>query len=287
VVCLLGASLINRSVAGFMSSLPDYQARLAEQTASLRAWMDEHEIEVFDPIVSDVLNPQSAMRFAGTTMSALSNLVANSFFILLIAIFILLEGALLPAKIKALPNLSAEMWRRLQGMVEDVRRYMAIKSLMSALTGSLVAAWLAVLGVDFPILMGVLAFILNFVPAIGSIIAGVPGVLLALVLFGPGKAAIVAAGYIVINVGVSNILEPRFMGHRLGLSPLVILISMVFWGWVLGPVGMLLSVPLTMTAKIALESGRDTRWLALLMAAQPPESATPSRDTTKPDGSRV
>ena len=128
----------------------------------------------------------------------------------------------------------------------------------------------AVLGVDYPILMGFLAFMLNYVPNVGSFIAAIPGVLLAFIEFGPGWAAVTAIGYVAINVTVGNVLEPRLMGRGLGLSPLVILISMIFWGWVLGPVGMLLSVPLTMIAKIALESANETRWIALLMGSQSP-----------------
>ncbi len=89
-----------------------------------------------------------------------------------------------------------------------------------------------------------------------------------------GSAATAAAGYLVINTVVGNVIEPRLMGRGLGLSPLVILISMIFWGWVLGPVGMLLSVPLTMTVKVATESSRETRWIALLMGSATPEQAT-------------
>ena len=130
--------------------------------------------------------------------------------------------------------------------------------------------------------MGLLAFMLNYVPNIGSVIAAVPGVLLAFIEFGPGHATITAIGYIAINVGVGNVLEPRVMGRGLGLSPLVILVSLIFWGWILGPIGMLLSVPLTMTTKIAMESGDETKWIALLMGSGSP---TPIAAKTKCSGS--
>jgi predicted PurR-regulated permease PerM len=132
--------------------------------------------------------------------------------------------------------------------------------------------------------MGVLAFALNYVPNIGSIIAAVPGVLLAFVEFGAGAAVTTAVGYVVINVVVSNVIEPRFVGRGLGLSPLVILVSLIFWGWVLGPVGMLLSVPLTMAIKIALEDGEDTRWIAMLMGPAVSEKGDDSGDDSGDEG---
>ena len=136
---------------------------------------------------------------------------------------------------------------------------------MSLGTGAAVWLWLTILGVDYPVLWGLLAFLLNYVPNIGSIIAAVPAVLLALVQLGPGAAAWAAAGYLAVNVLFGSVLEPRFMGRGVGLSALVVFLSLVFWGWVLGPVGMFLSVPLTITAKIALAASDETRWAAVLL----------------------
>ena len=135
---------------------------------------------------------------------------------------------------------------------------MFLKTVMSLLTGALVALWLLAFGIEFPILLGVLSFALNYIPTIGSIVAAVPGILLAFIQFGLGTAAITTVAYIVINIGISNGIEPRYLGNGLGLSPLVVMLSVLFWGWVLGAMGMLLAVPLTMTLKIALESSEDT-----------------------------
>jgi predicted PurR-regulated permease PerM len=156
----------------------------------------------------------------------------------------------------------------MQQIAADERRYMFLKTVMSLLTGALVALWLLLLEVDFPILLGVLAFALNYIPAIGSIVAALPGILLAFIEFGFGTSTLVAAGYVVINVGVSNGIEPRYLGNGLGLSPLVVILSVLLWGWVLGPMGMLLSVPLTMSVKIALASDEGTQWLAILMSGR-------------------
>jgi predicted PurR-regulated permease PerM len=117
--------------------------------------------------------------------------------------------------------------------------------------------------------LGLLAFILNFVPVIGSIIAAVPAVLLALIADGPWWALLVTGVYTAINVSIGSVLEPRMMGERLGLSALVVFLSLVFWGFLLGPVGMFLSVPLTMLAKILLNNADDLRWLAIMLGPAP------------------
>ncbi|WP_156509002.1 AI-2E family transporter, partial [Oleiphilus sp. HI0132] len=131
--------------------------------------------------------------------------------------------------------------------------------------GGLIYIWLLILGVEYPLLWALIAYLLNFVPNIGSIIAAVPVMLLALIQLGPLHMLLVAAGYLFVNTLMGNVIEPRYMGRGLGLSTLIVFLSLVFWGWVLGPVGMLLSVPLTMLLKIAFESSDETRWIAIIM----------------------
>ena len=138
--------------------------------------------------------------------------------------------------------------------------------------------WLAILGVDYPLLWGLVAFCLNFVPSIGSVIAAIPPVCLALIQSGLPSSVYTAIGYLVINSVLGNIVEPRLTGRGLGISTLVVFLSLVFWGWVLGPVGMFLSVPLTMIAKIALEGSRDTKWVGVLLGAGPPVQAAAAPD---------
>jgi predicted PurR-regulated permease PerM len=140
-----------------------------------------------------------------------------------------------------------------------------MKTAISAATGLLIGAWVAILGLDFALTWGVLAFLLNFIPSIGSIIAAVPAVLLALVQLGVAKAILVAAAFVVVNVVLGNVVEPQLMGRTLGMSTLVIFLSLVFWGWLWGPVGMFLSVPLTMILKIGMENSRDLKQVAIML----------------------
>ncbi|MDX1440115.1 MAG: AI-2E family transporter, partial [Rubricoccaceae bacterium] len=157
---------------------------------------------------------------------------------------------------------------QIRQFTEGMKQYLVIKTMVSLLTGTIVALWLTIVGVDFPLLWGLLAFLLNYIPNIGSILAAIPVVLLALVQLGLGSAVLVAVGFLVINMVIGNVIEPRWTGHGVGLSPLVVFFSLVFWGWVLGPIGLILSVPLTVTLKIALESSPETQWLAVLLGPE-------------------
>jgi predicted PurR-regulated permease PerM len=180
----------------------------------------------------------------------------------------LLEATSIPAKLRFIVGEKDSSMAPFEKFIGNVNNYMAIKTLVSLASGICVAVWVFILGVDFPVLWGLLAFALNYVPNIGSIIAAIPPVLLAIIQFGFFKALMVAVGFLVINLIIGSIIEPRFMGRGLGLSTLVVFLSLLFWGWVLGPVGMLLSVPLTITAKIALDSRDETRWLAVLLGPE-------------------
>ena len=268
---LLGV-LIGNSVDDFIAQLPTYQARLKSDTGALMQWLSAHGFPAPEHAIGGLLDPGRAMNMAAQGLSSLGGLLTDTLLILITVVFILLEASSLPAKLQrvfANPGNSIEYLNR---TTENIKRYMAIKTWTSLLTGAAVAVWLKVVGVDYPILWGTVAFLLNYVPNIGSFIAAVPAILLAVVQLGPGAALWAMAGYVVINNLVGNFIEPRFMGRGLGLSPLVVFLSLVFWGWILGTVGMFLSVPLTMTLKIALDSREETRWLAILLGPEIPES---------------
>jgi predicted PurR-regulated permease PerM len=219
--------------------------------------------------LTEQMNPGKVFDLAGKTFQGLRRALTNIFLILLTVVFILLEAAGFPRKLEAALDRPDDSLKGYSQFTESLKRYLVVKSIFSAITGVVIWIWLSILGVEFAMLWGLLAFLLNFVPNIGSILAAIPAVLMALVQFGPGKAIAAALGFLVVNVVVGSITEPRFMGRELGLSTLVVFLSLVFWGWVLGPVGMLLSVPLTMVLKIALGSSEDTRWISTMLGPDP------------------
>jgi predicted PurR-regulated permease PerM len=191
--------------------------------------------------------------------------LSNLFLILLTMIFLLLEAASLPAKMQAIGGGGRFDPEQLRKIVTQVQRYLAIKTATSLATGVLIGVWTAVIGLEFAVVWGLLAFLLNYIPSLGSIVAAVPAVLLALVQEGVAYAALVAIGYVLVNVGIGNFAEPYLMGRIAGLSTLVVFLSLVFWGWMWGSIGMLLSVPLTMILKILFENTDDLRWVAILL----------------------
>ena len=268
VGALLGLSVVvGASVNDFTNDLPRYTERLKDQFGSLVETLRGLGVDLPQDRqgVLDQVNPAWVLQLAGDLFNGFGVVLANAFLILLTVVFILLEASSFSRKLRAIARNVHLTEANVDAFTGTVRRYLAIKSLMSLGTGVAVWLWLWLLGVDYPVLWGLLAFLLNFVPNIGSIIAAVPAVLLALVQLGPATALWVAAGYLAANVLFGNVLEPRFMGRGVGLSPLVVFLSLIFWGWVLGPVGMFLSVPLTITAKIALAANDETRWAAVLL----------------------
>lgn len=286
-----------RSVQDFTAQLPVYQQKLDAEFGALAGSLGGWGIELPASGLTSLIDPGTAMSWATMLFTALGNLLANGFLVLLIVIFVLFEAAHFRTKLsQALPGGDTVICR-FDRIAAGINHYLALKSALSLLTGVLAGLWFWIIGVDYPVLWGLLAFLLNFVPNIGSIIAAIPPVLLALVQLGPQGALLAASGSLAVNTVVGNFIEPRVMGTGLGLSPLVVMLSLVFWGWVLGPVGMLLSVPLTMIAKIAFEATPSTRPIAILLGTvddeppgtppvsppgQPPEnpvSSTPTEST--------
>jgi len=276
---LLVVALIGNSVNDFTRDLPVYQQQLREQTLQIISYLDKFGIKISREILLEHFDPGAVMQYSASMLAKAGGVLTNSFLILLTVIFILFEAAGMPAKLRAaLPDADSSL-ASLEKFINGVRQYLAMKTFVSFGTGLIIAVGLTLLGLDYALLWGLIAFLLNYVPNIGSIIAAVPAVLLAIVQLGPLQAIIVAAIYLTINVIMGNAVEPRLMGRKLGLSSLVVFLSLVFWGWILGPVGMLLSVPLTMIVKIALEVNDSTRWLAILLGSEVPVAVEEKAET--------
>ncbi|HET58518.1 MAG TPA: AI-2E family transporter [Deltaproteobacteria bacterium] len=283
--------LIGSSVNDFSSKLPFYEMRLRGQTNAVLDWLDRIGVDVDRLELNKIFNSAAVMKLVVNLLNELGGVLTNGFLILITVIFMLLEASSIPVKLRAIFQDPEASLGHVKNFADTVVRYIGIKTVISFVTGAFVTIFLTLLGVDYPLLWGLLAFILNYIPNIGSIMAAVPAVLLTIIQLGLGRALVVAIGYVVINVAMGNAIEPRLMGRRLGLSTLVVFLSLIFWGWILGPVGMLLSVPLTMTVKIALDTSEDTRWIAVLLGSEktsvpkPAAAQTPIKDkplTPKP-----
>jgi predicted PurR-regulated permease PerM len=280
VVLVIGIAIVGvvgASINELRSQLPVYEKRVAELQESGTKWLNDRGLNLGLRFSREQFDAQQALSLFGNLLSALGSVLGHGLVVAFLLIFMLLEAADFPAKLAAIRPRDGFTPERIKTIQADVRRYVSIKTVISFANGALVAAWLWLLGVDFPLLWGLLTFLLNFVPNIGAFLAAVPAIVLAFLQLGLASAIYATAGYLVIEMVVSNIIEPRVMGRGLGLSPLVVFLSLVFWGWVLGPVGMLFSVPLTMVVKIALDTSDQFRWVSVLLGSDAPHEVRRAR----------
>ena len=253
---------VGTSVSAFAEKLPFYEQKFQEYWSSISLRLASAGIIEEDISLLEHITPSSIMSLTGDVFEGFGNLLSNSFMILLVVIFILLELNIFLKKMKVI---KPESLNKFDETISKLNKYMSTKTVTSLVTGTCVAISLSIIGVDFPLLWGALAFLLNFIPNIGSILAAVPAVLLALVQFGLGTGIITAVVYVAINGVICNLIEPRLMGKNLGLSPLFVLVSLIFWGWVLGTAGMLLATPLTILFKIVFDSMEETQYFGLIL----------------------
>jgi AI-2 transport protein TqsA len=279
VVLLLIGVVLGTSISSFSDALPQYQARLQEQILGIKTLLAGRGVEFTDKIIFEYLNPGRVMGLTAGLLAGLGSAFSNIVLILLTVTFILLEASSFPVKFHSAFGDRPSVFQQFNRFVKDIKRYMVIQTGISLTNGVLIAAWLAVLGVDFPVLLGLLAFLLNYVPNLGSIIAVIPAFILAFIQFGLGRAVLTVAGYTTVGFVIGNVVQPRLMGQKLGLSTLVVFLSLIFWGSLLGLIGMVLCVPFTMAMKFAFESSSSTRWIAVFLGNDPElEAAPPGRD---------
>ncbi|QBF81723.1 AI-2E family transporter [Shewanella maritima] len=260
------ASLIGSSINEFSKQVPVYRTQLIDQFSWILEKLKSFNIHISKDKVLDYFDPSVALSMTTNMLSGVGNVMANLFLIILTIVFMLFEAQTLPKKFHLALDDPDMRLKQIDKFLQSVNQYMMIKTLVSLATGAVVGIGLTIIGVDYALLWAVIAFLFNYIPNIGSIIAAVPAVLLAFIQMGPGAAGITAALYLGTNTVMGNVVEPKYMGKGLGLSTLVVFLSLIFWGWMLGSVGMLLSVPLTMIVKIGLESSQSGNWLSILLS---------------------
>lgn len=282
VIVLLGI----QSVAEFQERLPRYAARLQSLVGLWLDTLQDRGVPMEDVYrTQDWISVGSVVDFVGSTLQRMAFFLGNAFLVVLVMLFMLSEATVFPAKFRSILGDERGDMGRFAQIIGEVQEYLLIKTLISLATGVTIGAFAWIMGLDFPVLLGLIGFILNYVPTIGSILAAIPALLLAMIQFeGVGPPVAVALAYLGINVVFGNLVEPSLMGRRLGLSTLVVILSLVFWAWLWGPVGALLAVPLTMVVKIGLEHTDDLRWMAVLLDKEPPPEPRGARARLSPAG---
>jgi len=273
-------ALLTTAFAGYEEALPGYRSAMAERTTSGLAWAREHGVEIESSQIAAILHPERFLELSMNFLGGLVGAASNTALVLLTMMFVLLEATTFPKKIRIAIDDPGDDLGQWKSMLLEIQRYLAIKTIVSLITGATATLLLWALGVDFPLLWGMVAFLLNYIPTVGSIIASIPAVITAVIQpdLGIGVAALVGFGYVVINTVFGSIIEPQLMGRRLGLSPLVVFVSLAFWLWVWGPMGGLLSVPLTIVVRLVLERSEELHWVSVLLgSSSEPEVAPPKQ----------
>lgn len=263
---LLGLFL-SASVREIGRELPAYEERLRATLTKLAAEVRQLGIDLPAQEIEETLDPGAMLRFLARWIRQVGGGIAKAVLVAIIVLFLLLEGPHLSGRLKAARPGEEDHLAGFNRFACVLNRYLMIKTWMSLGTGATLWAALSLIGVDFPLLWGLLAFLLNYIPNLGSLVAAIPPILIAFLKLGPGTALLTAVVYLAVNVFFSNLLEPRLMGISLGLSPVLILFSLVLWGWTFGLTGVFLAVPLTMTVKLLLESYEETRHIAAFLGS--------------------
>jgi predicted PurR-regulated permease PerM len=268
IVVLFGFGyILSTSVDSFLSNTPQYTAKIKSIIGSMQGILDKFGIDIARSDLEAIFDPSGLLNFAGGFLKSFSAVLSKSFIIFLGVTFMLFETSSLKTKIYLLIKEDESKDNPFEKFSKKLNSYLAIKTIISFLTGVIVTIGLSFIGVDFALLLGLIAFLLNYIPSIGSVIAAIPAVLVALVGLDMNSVLLVMALYLAVNIIMGNIIEPRYMGKGLGLSVVVIFFSLIFWGWVLGSVGMFLAVPLSMTIKLAFESNPSTKSIAMLLSS--------------------
>jgi len=261
LVALIGL-VIGASISSFGEKIPDYQDKFQELWDSIINVLYDKGLIDHKISFEDVIKSNNVFSIAAPVASGFGTVLSGVLVIFIFFIFMMIESDMF---LKKLMFISKDSSNKAGMVIHQLRNYFGIKTLTSLGTGVVIGLMLYFLNVDFPLLWGFLAFVLNYIPSIGSFIAAIPAVLIAFIIQGPFIGFITMTGYLVINTIIGNVIEPQLMGRNLGISPLVVFFSMIFFGYLLGPIGMLIATPLAIIIKIIFDSREVTRGLGIML----------------------
>ncbi len=261
------------------AEIPDYANKVKTQVDHFGGWLEAQGVkdakvmseQVYDAqAIVDFAKSQDVMKSAaglvGTTFGTVATFLTSLGITLIVMLFILMEAPGTQSRAEVVKHAGGPDFTALLQSATDIQKYLGVKTLISIATGVLAALWCWMFGLKYPLLWGLLAFIFNYIPAVGSTAAGLPAIIEAFVLQGVGSAIGIGIGYALINFALDSLIQPMLMGRRFGISGLVVVLSVIFWGWLWGPFGMFLAVPLTMMIKVILENTDEFAWISVAMA---------------------
>ncbi len=277
------AGIIGTSLVEIARTAPAYEQRLDEWSEAIAEALSPLGVTLTLESLDTLLEPRTMVQFVALLAQRLGSTVTRTLFVVLLAVFGLLEVPKMAARLPGILEKGGDFRPDFQAFATDINRYLIVKTWIGLATGLTAGVLIALIGVEHALLWGTLTFLLNYIPNIGSLAAAVLPVLLGFLQLGVVSGFLVLLVYIVVNLVFSSILEPRFLGREVGFPPVIIVMSLVLWGWVFGVTGVLLAVPLSMVLRFALESGEESRWIAVLMSTRTPESEEKIPDPSPDD----
>ena len=251
-------AVINSSLKEFLQNASFYQDKFVSLIIQINEYLKDFGIKIDNTYLSNI----DFIPVIKAFLSKAGNLI-KSFLIVFIGVsFMIFESKNFSKKL----SLITESEETFELFFKNTQKYFIIKTFTSALTGISVALMLLYFKIPYAWLFGIMAFVFNFIPVVGSIVAAIPGILIAFITYDLKVVVYVTIGYVIINNIISNVIEPKLMGDGLDLSPAVVFFSLLLWGWVFGIVGTFLAVPLTMTLKLAFMSYERTKWIGILLS---------------------
>jgi len=269
ILAILGglAAILGNSINSFAQAAPLYANKLRVLVDGFLMSLNERGLKIPLESWDSNVNPGKILNYTANILTEMGAIMGNTLLVFFIVLFMMLERGPIRSKAEVIAKSYNNNLAVFTAIVESIRTYLSLKTIISLITGVFIWLWLLVFGVEYAVLWGLIAFLLNYIPNIGSIIAGVPAVLFALVQLGVGGAGWTILGFVIVNMVVGNVLEPRVMGKEMGMSTLIVFLSLVFWGFILGTIGMFLAVPLTMSFKIILDQYPKTKWISILLGS--------------------
>ncbi len=276
--------ILGVSIARFSGDIASYTEKLSEQLANIQSMAKSHGISMNVANIREAVKPSALAGAIGAVLGGLADFLSNIFLILLITLFLLAEGPAMMGRLRASAGAEHPQLKTMMVFGHSVVRQLGLRAIVNLFTAGGVVILLFVLGVDFPVMWGILTFFLSFIPWIGLPIAVAPAVILALAEYGLERALLVILGVVVINVIAENLLSPMLMGRGLSLSPTILFVGFIFWAWLLGGSGAFLAAPLTIFVALIFQTFPETRWIASLMVSGAPHTEETDTDVPPPEG---
>ncbi len=246
VIGVVIIGLLGTSLARLTATLPQYESGLLALRDQAFALLEKVGLQARDVLSIEALSPNRIIGLATLFARSLVGVLGHSLFILLLVAFMLIDLALL--RLPGSEQVQGLRWmREAEVFGADIRSYVRITGLNGLIAAGANLVVLEALRIPFSITWAALSFFLSFVPVVGFALALIPPALVAMLEFGPGRAALLLAGYVAVNFVTDNIIKPRFMKEGFELSFIDMFFSLLFWGFVFGPVGTILAIPLTLT----------------------------------------